>query len=269
MKKSILIFCTILTAFSIMAFGYMDWSNTGIHHEKKSCNTAFALENDPVINSNKPADINFFYDVDSRYMRTITKKDLHKVRSMAAFLPKEQIESIVSFHSVSVIFLGDNYESIISATGDSFLFNAEQIKLLQSADYSTNILIRAEYQQKNGETGELEESYTTPHLTVVPEKEAAYVSGKDALIEYLKENSKEKTAIVKQDKLQPGKVSFMVTKNGTISNVKLLASSGYPSIDEKMFELITKAPEKWESAENSKGEKVDQTLVFSFGIIGC
>ncbi len=60
-------------------------------------------------------------------------------------------------------------------TGESEVFNAAQVKLLQSASYSTNILIRAEYQEKNKETGELEDSYTTPHITIVPEKEVVYV----------------------------------------------------------------------------------------------
>jgi hypothetical protein len=36
-----------------------------------------------------------------------------------------------------------------------------------------------------------------------------------------------------------------------------------------MTELITNFPGTWEPAENSKGEKVDQELVVSFGLMGC
>ena len=39
--------------------------------------------------------------------------------------------------------------------------------------------------------------------------------------------------------------------------------------DNKMIELITKTPGLWIPAENSRGEKVDQELVLSFGMVGC
>ncbi len=269
MKKSILISFAVLTTFSLMAFAFVNLSNTAtVQKESPSCNTVF-FDNDFLNNIYKPITVDFFYDVASRYMTTFTKEDLNKVKSMSDFLPKEQIESIVSFRSVSITFLDNDYKSIVKEAGNSEIFNVAQIKLLRSADYSTDILIRAEYQEKNKETGELEYSYTTPHITIVPEKEAEYINGKDVLIKYLKENSKVQTAIVKQDKLQPGKVRFTVTRKGTISNVKLFATSGYPSIDKTMVELITKTTGDWESATNSKGEIVDQELVFSFGIIGC
>ena len=266
MKKSILIVCIALTTLSLMAFGFINWNNQATDLAEQS-RSKLIVVGEPT------DDVNiahvFFYDVNSRYGSTITKEDLNKVRSIAYFLSKEHIESIESFRSVTVTFIDDNYESIISETGESDVFNAAQLKLLESADYSTNILVRAEYQEKNWVTGKLEYSYTTPHLTVVPEKEAVYVSGKDALIEYLKENSKEETSIVTKNKLQPGKVSFTVTRNGTISNIKLLTTSGYTSIDKTMTKLITKAPGKWEPAENSQGEKVEQEFIFSFGIVGC
>ena len=266
MKKSILIFCIALTTMSLMAFGFINWNDPEKDLVETSVIKVGAFDKQFINDKARP---DFFYDVDSRYRGTISKEDLDKVSSMADFLPKEQIKSIVSFHSVTIIFIDDNYESIISEAGESGVFNAAQLKLLQSAAYSTNILIRAEYQEKNEYTGQLYDNYTTPHLTVVPEKEAVYVSGKDALIEYLKENSKDQTTIVTEDKLQPGKVCFTVSRNGTISNVNLSATSGYPSVDKTMIELITHAPGKWEPAANSKGEKVDQELVFSFGIVGC
>lgn len=265
MKKSILIFCIALTTLSLTAFGLINWNDPATDLVETSSSKLGDFDKQVI---NDKAGPDFFYAVGSRYGGT-TKEDLDKVRSMADFLRKEEIESIVSFYSVSVIFIDDSYEAILTETGESDVFNAAQVKLLQSAPYSTNILIRAEYQQKNRDTGELEDSYTTPHLTVVPETEAVYVSGKEALIEYLKESSKEQTTNVTKDVLRPGKISFTVTRNGVISNVKLSATSGYPSIDKTMLELITKTPGKWEPAENSTGVTVDQELIFSFGIIGC
>lgn len=116
---------------------------------------------------------------------------------------------------------------------------------------------------------QLEKSRSTPYLAVIPEKQAEYEGGRDALMEYLKENSREARASQQMDKLKPFKLFFTVTKKGTIENVKLGGTSGYLAIDNTMIELITKAPGKWKSAENSKGEKEDQELVVSFGLTGC
>ena len=89
------------------------------------------------------------------------------------------------------------------------------------------------------------------------------------IFDYLKVNSKDKTAIIKRDKLQPGKVRFTVTKEGSISNVKMISTSGYVSVDETLVELIKTIPGKWNPATNAEGEKVDQELIFLFGLEGC
>ena len=241
MKKNILIFCTVLTTFSLMAFGFMNWSGQ--------------------------ANIDLIYNVDHRYGRTITKENLHKAKSIIDIFPKKATQSVESYQVVEVVIHPDVKK--ISEIGDSDVLNTAQKELLQSADYSTNFYISTNCRSKNADTGELEADSLVYWMTIVPEKEAEYTDGHDALIEYLKENSKEKTAIIKQDKLQPGKVSFTVTKEGTISNVKLTSTSGYPSVDEALIELVSKIPGKWDPAKNSKGKKVDQELVFFFGLQGC
>ena len=249
MKKSIIIFCTVLTTFCLMAFGYMNLSNTVT--DQKDFNQA---------------DPDLIYKVDSRFMTTITKEDLHKATSVLDIVPKEaEGWWKVSFQTVTVAVLQDGDE--IRAMGNDKVLNAAQIMLLQSTDYSTNFYIKARSKNKHPDTGKIEDYVY--YLTIIPEKEAEYTSGHDALIAYLKENSKEKTAIIKQDKLQPGKVSFTVTKEGKIANVKLTDTSGYPSVDEALIELVSNMPDKWAPATNSKGEKVDQELVFFFGLEGC
>ena len=77
------------------------------------------------------------------------------------------------------------------------------------------------------------------------------------------------TSVFDESTLQPGKIRFTVGKDGSISNVSLISSSDYPSIDARMLELLLNIPGEWEVAENSKGEKVDQTLTFFYGKMGC
>jgi len=268
MKKSILIFCAVLTILSLTAFGFFN-RNDSLTNQVETLSSKSIASNLQVIEgpSNKVFP-NFFYGVGTRF-GPIKKGDLDKARSITDFLPKKRTQQIVSYKSVKVIILDDNKQTDINETGHSAILTASQINLLQSLDYSTNILIRADYLQRDRETNVLEDSYSTPHLTIVPEKQAEYVNGIDALVEYLKENSKENMGLVQESKLQPAKLYFTVTKKGSISNVRIVTSSGYSSIDKKMIDLMTKAPGKWEPAENLKGEKVDQELVFSYGLMGC
>ncbi|MEX0272801.1 MAG: energy transducer TonB, partial [Flavobacteriaceae bacterium] len=68
---------------------------------------------------------------------------------------------------------------------------------------------------------------------------------------------------------QPAKLFFTVTAKGSLENIRLDRSSGYPSIDEKMLELLPQVPGKWIPAQNRNGENVAQELVVSFGLLGC
>lgn len=266
MKKSILILCVALTILSLTAYGYINMNDFETDQEKSFVNED--IPNEAEKNTKKEIFIDFIYDVGPRFGPI--KKDLvDNAKTIDAFFDEEQIQAIFSLNSVSIIMIIDDKQSDIRETGNSFELTDAQIKLLQASNYSSSFLIRAEYQQKNKETGELEYSYSTPHLTIVPEKQATYVNGKDELKKYLKENSEESRVNVDPDKLKPAKLYFTVTKEGTIKNIKLDRSSGYPEVDKKMIELISKAPGKWLPAENIKGEKVEQELVVSFGLMGC
>ena len=246
-KKSVLIICAVLGTISLTAFGFINNNHTA------NTQAAFDLE----------------YDVASRFIRTVTKEDLSKAKSILDIVPEDLKKSIVSYSSVSIIILDDQYNKVITETGDSPELTAAQVKLLQSVDYSTDILIRAEYKEKDRVTGELRESYSTPHLTVVPENQAVNSSGKDELITYIKENTRAFATIVKRDNLQPGKVAFTINKEGKVANASIISTSAYPAFDQKMIDLVSDMPGTWEAATNSKGEKVEQKFVFSFGLIGC
>lgn len=210
----------------------------------------------------------FIYDIGPRF-GPIKKVDLNKVTSFADFMEKGDEEQIVTYKFVEVIIIKNDKETTTREAGNSAELTSAQVNLLRTSDYSTNLKIRADVTQKNRQTGEPEDSYWTPHLTIVPEKQAVYVKGKDSLMEFLRENSKESWVNVVKDKLQPARLYFTVTKNGTIENVTLDSSSNFPEVDIRMIELINQTPGKWQPAENSRGEKVDQELVLFFGLMGC
>jgi len=268
MNKNIIIFCAIVSILSLAAFGFINWTDSVEDKVEISSSNIAVIDKQVVEAISGPNFPDFFYGIGTRF-NAIKKEDLDKLKSFNDIIEAEHAQRIMWYNSVSIIILEDDKETDIIETGKSDIFTDPQIELLRSLDYSTSILIRADYTEKSLESGKLEDSYWTPHLTIVPEKQAEYLDGNDALIEYLRENSLEFTSMALKSKLQPAKLYFTITKEGTISKVKLERSSGYPTIDEKMIELISKVSGKWVPAENHKGEKVNQELVFSFGLMGC
>ena len=268
MKKSILIFGAVIITFSLTAFGVINWNALKINklHNYDSKNTAVDTTSKEKIKNRIFTD--FIYDVGPRY-GPIKKSDLDNAKYIDTFLEDNQMDDMVTLKSVNIIIIKDDKQSDIHAIGYSRALTDNQLQLLQKSGYSTNFLVRTEFQNKNKDTGVLEDSYLSPHLTVVPEKQAEYINGKQNLMNYLKDKSLEARANVQVDKLQPAKLYFTVTKTGTIENVKLDRSSNYIEVDKKMIELITKLPGKWKPAVNNEGENVDQELVVSFGLMGC
>jgi hypothetical protein len=212
--------------------------------------------------------VNFSYDVGSRF-KGFTKTALKKVKSFDHFIAEEHAGRIVSYKSLSVIVIENDKETDVKETENSGVFSPAQLALLQSSDYSSNLLIKANYTEKSFHTGALEESTWTPYITVVPEKQAAYAWGKEALIYYFEKHTREATANLTTDQIKSGQLYFTVSKDGTVSNAEIISTSGFPKVDEKVKELIFNLPGSWQPAENANGDKLNQTLVISFGKMGC
>jgi hypothetical protein len=268
MKKSLLITCALLTTFSLTAFGFINWTDTNSDQDGSACiniDEAKTLLISPFV---ALEETDFFYDFGTRF-RGVKKSTLEHATSINDFLYYDDLDKVLTYYTVSVIIIKNDEQTDIRETGKSDILTAGQIALLRSSEYSTNFVVRAEFQEKNKNFGIPKDNYFTPHLTIVPEKQAAYLPGRDALLNYFKESNKAKTVHLDKNKLQPAKLYFTVTKKGAIARIRLDRSCGYPDIDKNMIKLIAKAPGKWIPAENEKGEKVDQELVISFGLIGC
>ena len=273
MNKKTLIICTVVAAtLSLMAFGYVNWNPSEFGQSKSLSMQKVVIKEDLLNRPNKPSEEDLVYHVGSRFTATITKENLHKAISVVDIVPKEAEWAKISFLTMKIAILQDGDE--IEVLGDDEILNDAQIKLLQSIDYSTHFYIIARGKRKDGGQEGLkdldqEEFDLAYYLTVVPEKEAEYATGKDALITYLRENSIAATSIIQEDKIEPGMVNFTITKKGIISNVNLLSTCGYSSVDKTLIDLLSLMPGKWSPGTNSIGEEVDQEFVFFFGRQGC
>tara|TARA_R110002049_G_scaffold199382_5_gene369506 strand:+ start:1320 stop:2132 length:813 start_codon:yes stop_codon:yes gene_type:complete len=265
MKKSIIILGTTLVILSLLIFGYTDIDNFETTEVNSSHSKDLVLEVQNTEFQKEKTIPDLYYGVDARFA-AVNKADVHNATTIYDFLNDGEKDQIEYINSVNLIIIKDNQQSEIRAHGTTDQLTDTQKEILKSTDYFSHFTIRTEFKAKNKETGKLEERFFGPHITVVPEKQATYSEGKYALINYLKVNSKDYMNVIKDDKLGAIKLSFIITKNGIVTDVKHDAmTTGYPSIDEKFIELLKNIPGKWTPAENSNGEKMEQELIFTFG----
>jgi hypothetical protein len=269
MKKNLLILIASLAACSLTAYGYVTWSHAQSDKKVASCKVApksYASASEFVNSLYKPETVDLIYNVESRYMRTVTKEQVEQATTVMDLIPEKISQMLVRYEYVTVAVLHEGEETTLM--GDDEYFSPGQISLLRSMDYSSNFFVRASC-KRQGDDGDLIHYDLVYYMTVVPKNQASYTDGQDALIKYLRENSRKETFVITKDKLRPGRVHFSITEQGTISNVYLDSSSGFPSVDEKLIALVKDMPGTWEPATNGEGAKVNQELVFFFGIQGC
>ena len=267
MTKSIFILSTVLVTLGLTTVDF-NQMNTIESAQVNAPSCVAALDYGLISSVYKPAP-DLLYKVEHRFMTTITKEALDKAESIADILPIRATQGVELYRDVEVSILHNDTEFRETRKGEGAMLNTSQKSLLQSVNHSANIHIRANYKVQSEATWRVGNDYLTYYITVVPDQEATYSLGYDALIEYLRHNSREKTAGITKENLKPGKVRFTVSQNGTVKKVKLVSTSGYPLVDDRLVELVRNMPGKWNPAENSKGEKIDQELVFFFGIEGC
>lgn len=274
MKNRIIIFCFLLITLSLTAFGITNWENLKTKTtEKKEIapSTTCNKKEKPTATMVGPKIYtfpDFIYDIGSLF-EPYTIAKIKNATTIKDFINEEDFNEIVTLKFVEIILI--NNQTKVKEIGYSTKLTKPQLKLLQSLEYSANVKINVAYTKINKETGILEDALVSPHLTIVPENQATYSEGKDKLKKFLKEKSKNARieANVEPRNLQPAKLFFTVTKTGNIEKVSLDRTSNYPLLDKTMKELIQNLPGTWKPAENSKGEKIDQELVVSFGLIGC
>ncbi len=209
------------------------------------------------------------YDLGSRFELTVTKEQLRSAKTIYDIVPGDPQQEIVSYSSVSIRTFADEQQTNNVVVGDDPVLDKAQLELLWSLDYSSNFLIRAQFTEKDAATGTTRGNYASPHVTIVPEHEAVNSMGKEAMIAHVQNGTSAFAYLVDAQTLRSGKVHLTVDKAGTVSDVRLSESSGYPALDARVLDLLNTLPGTWTPATNGAGEAVEQEFVFSFGTVGC
>jgi hypothetical protein len=210
-----------------------------------------------------------FYDLGSRFLLTVTKEQLRAAKTVDDIVPGQLEQGGLSYTSVSIRTIEREDGTEIVVPGTDTVLNAEQRKLLWSLDYSDNFMIRVMARANSGGAGTTSTDHFTPHVTIVPEQEAANSLGMEAMIAHVQNGTAAFAYLVDAETLRSGKVHFTVDKAGTVSGFRLSESSAYPALDKRVLELLNTLPGTWTPATNAAGEAVEQEFVFSFGTVGC
>jgi TonB family protein len=277
MQRTILTYSPLLVILAFFMLGLAKTSNAQADIEALTANSSVAIQAPP--EENKPQE-NLDYLVNT-WSSPVTKEEVKQITSILDFWSAEDKAKYKhdAFRDIWVVNLKDYPDWTLDvseiapkrkATGPTEEFTKEQLALVANADYSDHLRFSARFNSTRIETGEVKKNVlVSQSVSLVPDVQAAYKGGFDALVDYLKEASKDMVKHVKRDKVGRCRVFFTVTNKGSITDVKLVETSNYADVDKAMIKLIKDIPQKWTPAQNGKGKKVGQEFVFTFGVAGC
>ena len=243
----ILIFSTLFTACSHAQ-----------EEDKTTLNVLFGDSFDQ-LNTLNPA---FSIDIGSRFIAKTTKENLQNANSINDIIPEISGQQNRLFKQVETVIITGEKEVV--EYGRSHELNTSQRELLHTADYGTNFYIRGDYADKLSFNNHL-----IYYISVVPEQEATYISGRESLINYLHDNISSLISHIDAKTLQPGRLLFEISSDGTLSYAEIESTCGFSDIDSHVLKLMKEVPGKWNPAKNAEGKSVAQQFVIFFGTQGC
>ena len=244
----------ILTSAVILFINSIAFSQESNYSEKLSFNNTKT-------NNDIFSELNF--TVRGNYTRPVIKDKLLKANTLADIIPYYPVNWITHYESVELTVTSNG--KVIKAKSTNDTLNATQIKILKTAELSSEIGVIVKYKAANSVTGKMEDLVMNIMMTVIPEVEAEYAGGRIQIRKYLKESVIDK---IYSTEVEPSIISFSVDEEGNAINARVTKSSGNKKTDTLLIDAIKKMP-KWKPAQNSTGKKVKQDFVFLIERGGC
>lgn len=172
----------------------------------------------------------------------------------------------------------DGYESVVvtvkddartvKAIGQGETFSLEQQALLKDAIAGDQISIKVKYRpthlSKDDASKTIEMNYS-----IVPEKEAQYPGGRDALMSFLEERTIGKLEPFMAKAIEVASVTFTVSSDGLVKDVTLDKPTYNANVNELLLNAFKDMP-KWAPATRADGSQLSQKFQLTVGtMIGC
>lgn len=197
--------------------------------------------------------------------RSINKTNLLGANRIDDLIRDYPSSWIKNYDAVWIKELGGNNISLMSESNE---LSNEQKKVLSKAAIGTIFDVVIDYHSSDNKLNEVEYHRLNVALTLVPEKEAEYSAGYDALMSYFEENSREIYERMEVKKFASVAIRFSINENGLVEDVEQNGESGYNEIDQHIIALVNSMP-AWIPAEDAKGKRVKQTFELIYGRPGC
>lgn len=139
----------------------------------------------------------------------------------------------------------------------------QQKKLIQTADYGTEIIVKVDYIPKNTLKHNDPKEIKFKFL-VDPESNAEFYGGNEALQAYLKENAIDKIPIETFKDYLLTIVQFTINEDGEVENPYIFQSSNVDWVDDILLKTIQQMP-CWKASTFANGSTTPQSFAFYIG----
>ena len=212
---------------------------------------------------------NLGFELQSTYRKAVKEDQLQAAQSMHDINPGYPQNWIGEEDYISSEIKLIDDKKVSRAKGSNNILNAEQQSLLKMAEIGNNIDVEVKYYSENVVTKERVINTMNFRLSLIPEVEANYPGGQDALRAYLKQAAIDKIDEKIAKKITQAKVRFSINSQGKACDARISETTGNQEVDRLLLETVAKMP-AWKPAHDVNGNKIKQEFEFSVGWnIGC
>jgi TonB family protein len=209
------------------------------------------------------------YSIFPLYSKPITKRDLATVKTMKDINPGFPESWIAEKDYISSVVTVTKAGSRISSRHINHELTKEQKSLINNADLGTNIEVEVTYNARNSVTQIMDEKTMNFSVTVIPDKEAAYIGGHEKLEQIFKKHVIDQIESKETDAINNAILQFVIDTQGQLRDPQITISSGISEIDNLLLQAVDRLG-IWTPAINANGEKVSQTFQYQLSNMdGC
>ena len=196
----------------------------------------------------------------------IVEADLQQAHTIKDINPGYPSSWVDGYESVVVTVTDD--EQTATAMGQGETFTAEQQALLKDAIAGDQISIEVKYRPAHFSKHEASKTIAM-NYSIVPEKEAEYPGGRDALMTFLEERTIGKLNPEIAKAIEIASVTFTISGDGIVEEVTLDKPTYHASVNELLLNAFKDMP-KWAPATRADGSQLSQKFQLTLGtMIGC
>lgn len=213
-----------------------------------------------------PVERELYYDVKPNYIRPLTKEKIKDAKLLSDLIEGYPTNWISSYVVTEILTISDG--NTVTTKGKNEVLTAQQKKTLATTEIGSEVAFNVKYIYNNPITDKNEDKEIHVEMTLAPDIEAEYIEGNEKLINYFKENTKDKVSKSLFKGMEMARFGFIIDEKGKAINAKVKNSTGDNIADKVIIDLINKMP-NWKPAKDLTGKSVQQEFEFSVGKGGC